>query len=116
MAPLATEAWKNIKAALDGLKAKVEELPPAKDEEEIEEEEPPPSKHSITEAKPKKQQKVTIIDPYNIWLHTIHRLDDPEDEQEGIEAQELKESRDGKLSQLGLSSILNSWLVSKMDM
>jgi translation initiation factor 2 beta subunit (eIF-2beta)/eIF-5 len=108
---LATETWKNLKAALDGLKAKVEELPPVEDDEEEEEEEPPPSKRSKTEAQPKtkakKKQKVTIIDPYNIWLHTIRRSDDPEDDQEGMEAQELKKTRGGKLSQLGLSGILN---------
>jgi hypothetical protein len=105
-------AWKNLKAALDGLKAKVEELPPAEEEEE--EEEPPPNKRSKTEGqqqqpkkKAKKKQKVTIIDPYNIWLHTIRRSDDPEDEQEGMEAQELKTNRGGKLSQLGQSGILN---------
>lgn len=62
---------------------------------------------------PPKKKKVlyTVVDPYNIYHHTIRRPDEEDDEDprqvEDEAAREVKDTMGGKLSQLTVSGIIN---------
>ena len=87
---LSDQAWKNLQTAVQELKTKTEDLQPMQedDDEEEAEEERTMKRRKGNDGKMKKMkrakktQKITIIDPFNIYKHTIRipdqdELDDP---------------------------------------
>jgi len=120
---LSDQAWKNLQTAVQELKTKTEDLQPMQedDDEEEAEEERTMKRRKGNDGKMKKMkrakktQKITIIDPFNIYKHTIRipdqdELDDPMYDPNAPEeeaAKELKTNTGGKLSQLTLSGLVN---------
>lgn len=117
-AEVAAQVWKNLSAALNALIVK--ERPVEEEEAPDEEEEEAEPTYSNKRAKldkgamtKKKKSKVLydILDPFNIFVHTI-RKKDQDDEELGIDpsqeaALEIKTTVGGKFSQLTMSGILN---------
>jgi hypothetical protein len=112
---LATVAWTNLETALNGLQTTLLKQPDEEDEEEFS---PPPTKRIKTEnnngnevvkKKKKKKPKTIVQDPFNIWLHTLRKRVqiDEEDVDDDDYGEELKTNVGGKLSQLTPSGILN---------
>ena len=125
---MTSQVWKNLQVALEQLQPHIEQLPPDEDDEEQEDDDDEeharrPSKRTKTESKPtnkmkkkkknKRKVKITIVDPYNIYLHSLRKRatngEDGEEQEDDDDdqADELKTSLGGKLSQLTLSGILN---------
>jgi hypothetical protein len=119
---VANQLWNNLSTALQSL-TRVERAkpPPPEDEEDEDEEErvEPQAKRSKTEKGSVKLQRkpkilYDIVDPFNLYLHTIRKNDDDEeDELAGLvdpyqeAASELETSIGGKLAQLSLSGVMN---------
>lgn len=106
-----------MSSALIALEVKVRQAPPQPESDEIEQ---PAAKRSKTEkgaVKIRKRPKVLydIVDPFNLYIHTIRKNEDEEEDEElGLivdplqeAASELKTSMGGKLSQLSISGIIN---------
>jgi hypothetical protein len=120
---LANQAWLNLNKALKALEVKVEDLPD--DEEDEDDNDQPATKRSkldkVGRAKKrkkkrkKKKKKYTILDPYNICIHTIRKPEEEEDDDDEMvdedpfeeAAKELKSITGGKLTQLTVSGIFN---------
>ena len=124
-----SQAWTNLHAALKALQVKVEVLDPSSS---MEVEEPSSKRTKLSSSstnngnnnknnsktkKPKKpKEKYSIVDPYNLFIHTIRKPDeDDEDDDDVVDpvdpiddaARELKSTTGGKLSQLTVSGLIN---------
>ena len=110
---ISNQAWTNLQHALLQLQVKTEALP--EPEEEEEEEQPPAKRAKLEPKRKKKTERITILDPFNIYKHTIRvpeqeEIDDPSfdnDSPEEEAAKELKSTLGGKLTQLTVSGLLN---------
>jgi len=119
------QTWQNLRKAVEALRIVLR----AKDEEGVDDKDngQPPSKKqkrdaddaagakSLSTGKKKQKDFYSIVDPYNIYRHTIRIVGDGEaneDDEDLIEleddaARELKTTSGGKFSQMTLSGIIN---------
>lgn len=105
---MAKVAWKNLEKALQSLKSKLEEVPSEEDEDTRVE--PPNKRAKIETSKPKKRtHKVSIIDPYNIFVHALRKGSTSSSIDEDGEEEQIyvKETEGGKLAELSVSGIVN---------
>ena len=120
-AEVSKQAWLNLIQALKSLEVKVEV---SKEDQDGDEDDnnlngPPPNKRmklengSKLKKKKKPKQKYSVLDPYNLYLHTIRKPEVDEDDfgidEDPIEeaAKELKSGSGGKLTQLTVSGLIN---------
>lgn len=118
---VAKQTWLNLRKALDELK-----ISPRKNEEgtnEADNNDPPPAKKQKravddpenTNGAKKPKDLYAVIDPYNLYRHTIRIVGDGEENEdeedlreiEDDAARDLKTTIGGKLSQLTYSGLLN---------
>jgi hypothetical protein len=105
---MAKVAWKNLEKALQSLQSKVEEISHKEEDEDMEDSEPQAKRPKVDASKQKKRShKVSIIDPYNIFLHAVRKGPSTDNEEEEEDYNVLKLTEGGKLAELSVSGIVN---------
>eukprot|EP00934_Nitzschia_sp_Nitz4_P004212 Nitzschia sp. Nitz4//scaffold6_size259037//248415//250940//NITZ4_001128-RA/size259037-augustus-gene-0.330-mRNA-1//-1//CDS//3329557055//4202//frame0 len=115
--PVANQVWINLRAALQALVAKARPEEPSPDEDDEDNSDMPSKRVKLEDGSnaPRRSKKkkilYDIIDPFDLYLHTI-RKNEEDDDDLGIDpvqeaAKELKPLTSGKLSQLTVSGLLN---------
>lgn len=105
--------WENLRKALDELKVQAYSLKDDDDDMLEDDGTEPPSKRQKKEngKKPKQRQLYSVVDPYNVYRHTIRKPEEDDDDDpkmiEDEAARELKTTFGGKLSQMTISGLIN---------
>jgi hypothetical protein len=116
---VANQVWKNLSAAMQALATKERQAEERPEDEDPADDEPSHKRIKLEDnnnnkPKPKmKKRKVLydIEDPFNLYIHTI-RKNEEDDDEAGVDpyqeaAGELKTTIGGKLSQLTISGMIN---------
>lgn len=111
---LAGKAWSNLQTAITQLQTQVEVGAEAAaaangdddgDEKRMNGNPQPPTKR-------RKKELLSVVDPFNIYKHTIRVPQDDEEDPKTVEdeaARDIKDTQGGKLTQLSISGLVNGF-------